>query len=79
LKRTAFPIPAASLLCCWYVDTVEYQGDRLAVLAADDHESVAVVFVLVPSLHRLGESEQARFAEIVFPRVFRPASILSVT
>ncbi len=40
---------------------------------------VAVVFVLVPSLHRLEEPEQARFARIVFPRVFRLASVLSIT
>jgi uncharacterized membrane protein len=40
---------------------------------------VAVVFVLVPSLHKLEGLEQNRFAQLVFPRVFRVASVLSVT
>lgn len=40
---------------------------------------VAVVFVLVPSLRRLGEQDTTRFARIVFPRVFRVASVLSLT
>jgi len=40
---------------------------------------VAVVFVLVPSLRRLEEEERPRFAQLVFPRVFRVASVLSLT
>jgi len=40
---------------------------------------VAVVFVLVPSLHKLEGLERNRFAQLVFPRVFRVASVLSVT
>lgn len=38
-----------------------------------------VVFVLVPAVLRLKEPARGAFAEMVFPRVFRLASILSVT
>ena len=38
-----------------------------------------VVFVLVPSLHQLDEPRRRWFAETVFPKVFRLASVLSVT
>ena len=40
---------------------------------------VMVVFVLVPSVQRLNEPERGQVASIVFPRVFRLASVLSVT
>lgn len=40
---------------------------------------VMVVFVLVPSVLKLSESERGPFMEAVFPRVFRLASVLSVT
>lgn len=38
-----------------------------------------VVFVIVPSLLRLDEAHRGAFAAVVFPRVFRLASVLSVT
>jgi putative copper export protein len=38
-----------------------------------------VVFVLVPALHRLDEPLRGRLAMTVFPRVFRLASVLSLT
>ncbi len=38
-----------------------------------------VVFVLVPSVLKLNEAERETFMETVFPRVFRLASVLSVT
>ena len=40
---------------------------------------VMVVFVLVPSVQRLEEPDRGRMAAVVFPRVFRLASVLSVT
>jgi putative copper export protein len=40
---------------------------------------VMVVFVLVPSLLRIGDQRRAWFLSTVFPRVFKLASVLSVT
>ncbi len=42
-------------------------------------EVVVVVFVLAPILHRVGPDRRGWFLETVFPRIFRLASILSVT
>lgn len=38
-----------------------------------------VVFVLVPSVLKLSQTERGPFIETVFPRVFRLASVLSIT
>ncbi|MFQ5521974.1 MAG: DUF4149 domain-containing protein [Acidimicrobiia bacterium] len=40
---------------------------------------VMVVFVLVPSINQLGEPRRGWFTDAVFPKVFRLASVLSVT
>lgn len=40
---------------------------------------LVVIFVLVPALRRLEGESQKRFLQEVFPRVFRLASVLSVT
>ncbi len=40
---------------------------------------VMVVFVLVPSVRRVGVDERGAFMETIFPRVFLLASVLSLT
>lgn len=42
-------------------------------------EVITINFVLVPALAKLTEAERARFIAAVFPRVFKLASVLSLT